>query len=222
DELKSKFEKCKDELLEQIIELEHKIKELNKIIVKTGQSVQTIHMFSPKPDSFNHNEYKMALGYQNPLHLKKAQRTQCVLYDGKVLSKYHDPIYVYGSEETLKLADESPSKMKQLEQSSDTATVKKDIDEIEMINIELEHSVAKLFTENEDLNKQNEILKRHYQDLYNYIKRTRAQNIEKRTSLIAQSNCKTVEHVVLTVKLNNKTFAYAELQKIMKGKNVNT
>ncbi|GJU26539.1 hypothetical protein Tco_1165160 [Tanacetum coccineum] len=108
DELKSKFEKCKDELLEQIIELEHKIKELNKIIVKTEQSVQTIHMFSPKPDSFNHNEYKMALGYQNPLHLKKAQRTQCVLYDGKVLSKYHDPIYVYGSEETLKLADESP------------------------------------------------------------------------------------------------------------------
>nr|GEW57781.1 hypothetical protein [Tanacetum cinerariifolium] len=38
----------------------------------TGHSIQTIHMFSPKPDSFYHTEQKMALGYQNPFYLKQA------------------------------------------------------------------------------------------------------------------------------------------------------
>ncbi|GJV18511.1 hypothetical protein Tco_1367531 [Tanacetum coccineum] len=86
----------------------------------------------------------------------------------------------------------------------------------------IKHSVAKFFKENEDLNKQNEILKRHYQDLYKSIKRTQAQNIEKTTFLIAQLNSNTVENADSTTKLNDKTFAYAKLQKIMKGNNVNT
>ncbi|GJZ82209.1 hypothetical protein Tco_0647382 [Tanacetum coccineum] len=89
DELKVKFSKREDELLEQTIALGHKIKELNNIIVKTGQSVQTIHMLSPKPDSL----YRL----QN------------------VISKDHEPVSVYDSEETLRLAAESRSKMKQLE-----------------------------------------------------------------------------------------------------------
>ncbi|GJQ95050.1 hypothetical protein Tco_0006189 [Tanacetum coccineum] len=84
DELKQKFSKREDKLLEQIIELEHKIKD------------------------------KMALGYKNLSFLKQAQRTQSVLYDGKVRSKDHDPFSVYDFEETLRFADESRSKMKQI------------------------------------------------------------------------------------------------------------
>ncbi|GJW57725.1 hypothetical protein Tco_0104456 [Tanacetum coccineum] len=44
-----------------------------------------------------------------------SQRTQCVLYNGKVLSNDIKPLSIYDSEEILRLADESPSKMKQLE-----------------------------------------------------------------------------------------------------------
>ncbi|GJV74060.1 gag-pol polyprotein [Tanacetum coccineum] len=106
--------------------------------------------------------------------------------------------------------------------TSDAAIVKKDIDETGTINFELEHNVATLLKKNEDLNKQNEILTKDYQDLYNSIKRTRAQNIEKTTCLIARLNCKSIENDDLTSQLNDKTFAYAELQKIMKGKNVCT
>nr|GFA36048.1 hypothetical protein [Tanacetum cinerariifolium] len=51
-----------DELLDIQIQLEKKIKELDNILVKTVQSIQTIHMLSPKPDSFYHTEQKMALG----------------------------------------------------------------------------------------------------------------------------------------------------------------
>nr|GEW11190.1 hypothetical protein [Tanacetum cinerariifolium] len=59
--LKFDFKIREDELLDKQIQLEKKIKELDNILVKTGQSIQTIHMLSPKPDSFYHTEQKMAL-----------------------------------------------------------------------------------------------------------------------------------------------------------------
>ncbi|GJR76581.1 retrovirus-related pol polyprotein from transposon TNT 1-94 [Tanacetum coccineum] len=112
--LKSDFKIREDELLDKQIQLENKIKELDNILVKTGQSIQTMHMLSPKPDSFYHTEQKMALGYQNPFYLKQAQRKHQCLYDGKVLLEKHDPPVVHDSEETLQLAQESRQKMKQL------------------------------------------------------------------------------------------------------------
>nr|GFC27174.1 hypothetical protein [Tanacetum cinerariifolium] len=47
------------ELLDKQIQLEKKIKELNNTLVKMGQSIPTIHMLSPKPDSFYHTEQKI-------------------------------------------------------------------------------------------------------------------------------------------------------------------
>nr|GEY16083.1 hypothetical protein [Tanacetum cinerariifolium] len=102
--LKSDFKTCEDKLLNKQIQLEKRIKELNNIVLKTGQSIQTINMLSPKPDSFYHTEQKMALGYQNPFYLKQAQKKQQSLYDGKVLLEKHDPSVVHDSEETLQLA----------------------------------------------------------------------------------------------------------------------
>nr|GEV44796.1 putative reverse transcriptase domain-containing protein [Tanacetum cinerariifolium] len=104
--LKSDFKTREDELLDKQIQLEKNIKELNNILVKTGQSIQTIHMLSPKPDSFYHTEQKMALVYQNPFYLKQALKKQQSLYDGKVLLEKHDPPIVHDSEETLQLAQE--------------------------------------------------------------------------------------------------------------------
>ncbi|GKC69192.1 retrovirus-related pol polyprotein from transposon TNT 1-94 [Tanacetum coccineum] len=101
--LKSDFKIREDELLDKQIQLENKIKELDNILVETGQSIQTMHMISPKPDSFYHTEQKMALGYQNSFYLKQAQQKQQSLYNGKVLLEKHDPPAVYDSEETLQL-----------------------------------------------------------------------------------------------------------------------
>ncbi|GKA56535.1 hypothetical protein Tco_0755607 [Tanacetum coccineum] len=64
---------------------------------------------------------------------------------------------------------------------SNEAKIKHDIDVIETINIELEHKVAKLL-------KENETLKRHYKELSDYIKTTRAKTIEHTTSLIAKND----------------------------------
>nr|GEW50767.1 retrovirus-related Pol polyprotein from transposon TNT 1-94 [Tanacetum cinerariifolium] len=113
-----------DELLDKQIQLEKRIKELYNILVKTGQSIQTIHMLSPKPDSFYHTEQKMALGYQNPFYLKQAQKKQQSLYDAKVLLEKHDPPIVHDSKETLQLAQESRQKMKQLNKKIKPANYK--------------------------------------------------------------------------------------------------
>ncbi|GJU19235.1 hypothetical protein Tco_1152577 [Tanacetum coccineum] len=72
--LKSNFKIREDKLLDKQILLENKIKELDNILFKTGQSIQMMHMLSPKPGSFYHTEQKMALGYQNPSYLKQAQQ----------------------------------------------------------------------------------------------------------------------------------------------------
>ncbi|GJV80079.1 retrovirus-related pol polyprotein from transposon TNT 1-94 [Tanacetum coccineum] len=74
--LKSDFKIREDEILDKQVQLENKIKELDNILVKTGQSIQMMHMLSPKPDSFYHSEHKMDLGYQNPFYLKQAQQKQ--------------------------------------------------------------------------------------------------------------------------------------------------
>ncbi|GJY93638.1 hypothetical protein Tco_0509420 [Tanacetum coccineum] len=60
-----------------------------------------------------------------------------------------------------------------LNETSNKANIKKEIEVLETINIELEHSVAKLLAENEKLHKENEHLEQTYKDLYDSIKKTR-------------------------------------------------
>ncbi|GJY80987.1 retrovirus-related pol polyprotein from transposon TNT 1-94 [Tanacetum coccineum] len=96
--------------MDKEIKLEKKIKELDNIVYKVGQSAKTVHMVT-KPQVFYDDTYKQALGYQNPFYLKKAQRIKPTSYDGFVISKKHDVIYVVDEEETLILEEESRSKM---------------------------------------------------------------------------------------------------------------
>ncbi|GJW55463.1 retrovirus-related pol polyprotein from transposon TNT 1-94 [Tanacetum coccineum] len=69
-------------------------------------------------------------------------------------------------------------KIKSLSGKNSVEKVKKDIDEIETINIELEHSVAKLLSENENLRKEREHLKSIYKDQSDSIRNTRVQSKE--------------------------------------------
>ncbi|GJZ01056.1 hypothetical protein Tco_0519017 [Tanacetum coccineum] len=101
--------------------------------------------------------------------------------------------------------------------------VKKDIDEIETINIEMEHSVAKLLSENENLIKEQEHLKSIYKDQFDSIRKTRVQSKEHCDSLIAQINAKPVENSDLNAQLQEKVFAITALKnelRKLKGKNV--
>ncbi|GJU06948.1 putative late blight resistance protein homolog R1B-23 [Tanacetum coccineum] len=115
--------------------------------------------------------------------------------------------------------------IKSVKEASNEAKVKDDIDVIETINIELEHSVAKLLTSNEQLHKENEHLKQTYKELFDSIKKTKVQNKENSESLISQINQKSVENADLKAQFQEKVFANAalknELRKI-KGNSVDT
>ncbi|GJT55861.1 hypothetical protein Tco_0990915 [Tanacetum coccineum] len=76
----------------------------------------------------------------------------------------------------------------------------------ETINIELEHSVAKLLAENEMLHKENEHLKQTYNDLYDSIKKTRVQTHNLNDLLVAQVNSMTIENVNLKAQIQEKVF----------------
>ncbi|GJT80630.1 hypothetical protein Tco_1054972 [Tanacetum coccineum] len=64
--------------------------------------------------------------------------------------------------------------IKSMRENDKEENVKYDMDEIETINIELEHSVAKLLSENECLHKEIEHLKKIYKDQFDSIKKTRS------------------------------------------------
>ncbi|GJY53934.1 hypothetical protein Tco_0445598 [Tanacetum coccineum] len=108
---------------------------------------------------------------------------------------------------------------------SNEAKVKNDIDVIETINIELEHSVAKLLAENEQLHKEKEHLKQTYKDLFDSIKRTRVQTKDQNDSLMAQLNKKSNENVDVLAQIQKKGFAIAALKNELRkltGNSVNT
>ncbi|GJZ93849.1 hypothetical protein Tco_0666052 [Tanacetum coccineum] len=105
-----------------------------------------------------------------------------------------------------------------LNETSNKAKMKKEIDAFKTINIELEHSVAKLLIVNENLNKENETLKKHYKDLYDFIKITRDKTIEQTTSLITQN-------ANLKAQIQEKVFAIDALKNKLrksKGNSVDT
>nr|GEV11023.1 Gag-Pol polyprotein [Tanacetum cinerariifolium] len=117
--LKHDFKTQEDKYLDKKVDLESKIKDLENILLKIDQTVQTMHMLNPKPDSFYHPDQKMTLGYTNPSYLKKAQLKQQILYNGNLLLEEHDPPTVYDSEETLKLAQESGDFVSQMTKSKE-------------------------------------------------------------------------------------------------------
>ncbi|GJZ74461.1 hypothetical protein Tco_0638607 [Tanacetum coccineum] len=98
-----------------------------------------------------------------------------------------------------------------LNETSNKAKIKKEIDVLETMNIELEYSVAKL-------RKENKTLKKHYKDLYDSIKITRSKTIEQTTSLLANN-------ADLKAQIQEKVFVIAALKndlRKLKGNSVDT
>ncbi|GJS26878.1 hypothetical protein Tco_0487498 [Tanacetum coccineum] len=110
DEITTAMSEKETKNIDKEIALEKKVKELDNIVYKMGQSAQTVHMLT-KPQVFYDNNLKQALGFQNPFYLKKAQQIRPMLYDGSVIAKETNVISIADSEETLMLEEESRSKM---------------------------------------------------------------------------------------------------------------
>nr|GEY20819.1 retrovirus-related Pol polyprotein from transposon TNT 1-94 [Tanacetum cinerariifolium] len=93
-----------DKELEKVIELENKVKVLDNIVYKTGQSVQTINMLNNK----------CRTSFAKPKFLKKAQSANPRLYD---IGFYNDNLALMlapDSDEVIRLEKESRSKLSDL------------------------------------------------------------------------------------------------------------
>nr|GFA82599.1 hypothetical protein [Tanacetum cinerariifolium] len=93
-----------DKELDKVTELEQKVKVLDNIVYKTGQSVQTMNMLNNKCQT----------SFAKPEFLKKAQRANPRLYD---IGFYNDNLALMlapDSEEVIRLEKESRSKLNDL------------------------------------------------------------------------------------------------------------
>nr|GEZ43180.1 hypothetical protein [Tanacetum cinerariifolium] len=114
------------------------------------------------------------------------------------------PVKIKAPRELPKLKDEIQAKdttinklkihIKQVNETSTSESVKKDFDEIDTINIEMEDRVTKLITENEHL-------KKTYKQLYDSNKPSRVCATEHTDSLVKQLNQKSVEVTDLNAQL---------------------
>ncbi|GJT90150.1 retrovirus-related pol polyprotein from transposon TNT 1-94 [Tanacetum coccineum] len=107
-------------------------------------------------------------------------------------------------------------RIKSLSGNMNKDKVKKDIEEIETINIELDHRVSKLITENEHL-------KQTYKQLYDSIKPTQIRSKEQCDALVSQVNQKSVEIFDLNVSLQEKDLVITALKnelRKLKGKDL--
>nr|GEX37816.1 hypothetical protein [Tanacetum cinerariifolium] len=105
-------------------------------------------------------------------------------------------------------------RIKSLSGNINTDKVKKDIEEIETINIKLDHRVSKLITENKHL-------KQTYKQLYDSIKSTRIRSNEQCDALTNQFHQKSVEISDLNVSLLEQDLVITSLKndlRKLKGK----
>ncbi|GKF32684.1 hypothetical protein Tco_0102482, partial [Tanacetum coccineum] len=105
-------------------------------------------------------------------------------------------------------------RIKSLSENINEDKVKKDIEEIETINIELDHRVSKLIAENEHL-------KQTYKQLYDSIKPTRIRSKEQCDALVSQVNQKSIEIFDVNVSLQEKDLvitAFKDELRKLKGK----
>ncbi|GJT65753.1 retrovirus-related pol polyprotein from transposon TNT 1-94 [Tanacetum coccineum] len=108
-DLKNDLKMEENRNIDREIALEKKIKQLDNIIFKRGQSAQTVHMMTKSKICYDHST-KQAIGFEKPFYLKKVRESKPKLYDGNVILKM-DTVVIPDSDETLMLCEESRSKM---------------------------------------------------------------------------------------------------------------
>ncbi|GJU91207.1 hypothetical protein Tco_1303630 [Tanacetum coccineum] len=120
------------------------------------------------------------------------------------------------SQEKDTVIKKSKERIKSLSGKMNEDKIKKDLEEIVTINIELDHRVSKLIAENEHL-------KQTYKQLYDSIKPARIRSKEQCDDLINQVNIKSVKISDLNARLQEKVLVITALKndlKKLKGKDL--
>ncbi|GJR23112.1 retrovirus-related pol polyprotein from transposon TNT 1-94 [Tanacetum coccineum] len=109
---KKAFKERENRYLKDIVGLKEKLSSHDRIVYKTDQSIQSIHMLGKTPNKVYDPFLKVGLGYKNLERLKKAIAAQPKMYHGEMLYSTKLNIDSPDSDETLADAEESRLKMR--------------------------------------------------------------------------------------------------------------
>nr|GEU46224.1 hypothetical protein [Tanacetum cinerariifolium] len=97
--------------LEEFLDMKALKEKVEDKLYKQDQSLQTVHILC-KPKPYYDEQYKVAIGYKNPLCLNRAKHVQPALYNGHEIIKTDlVPSIVHNSEDTLEIAKITRKKM---------------------------------------------------------------------------------------------------------------
>nr|GFB35504.1 hypothetical protein [Tanacetum cinerariifolium] len=109
--LKKDFKQKENKYLEEFLDMKALKEKVEDKLYKLDLSLQTVHMLC-KPKPYYDDQYKVAIGYKNPLCLTHAKQVQPALYNGhEIIKTDHVLTIVHNSEDTLEIAKITRKKM---------------------------------------------------------------------------------------------------------------
>ncbi|GKC26963.1 hypothetical protein Tco_1034257 [Tanacetum coccineum] len=94
-----------EKYLDDILQLQAKIKDLENVVCKMGKSTETLRLLTNKQKTFRDNLHKSGLGYNSPYVLSQAYVKIPKLYRAYELCDKNEQLHVFDSEETLNDAE---------------------------------------------------------------------------------------------------------------------
>ncbi|GKC73118.1 hypothetical protein Tco_1119001 [Tanacetum coccineum] len=104
-----------EKYLNDIIQLQDKIKDLENVVCKMGRSTDTLWLLTNEQKAFKDNLHKSGVGYKGPCVLSQAYAKFPKLYRAYDLCDKNEQLHVFDSEETLEDAEKSQLKMNEFQ-----------------------------------------------------------------------------------------------------------
>ncbi|GJW70716.1 hypothetical protein Tco_0127633 [Tanacetum coccineum] len=113
-----------EKYLNEIIQLQAKVKDLENVVCKMGKSTETLRLLTNEQKAFRDNLRKSGLGYNSPYVLLQAYAKIPKLYRAYELRDENEQLHVFDSEDTLKDAEKSRLKMNEFQKDEKVQELK--------------------------------------------------------------------------------------------------
>ncbi|GJR37943.1 hypothetical protein Tco_1213627 [Tanacetum coccineum] len=101
--------------LNDIIQLQEKIKDLENVVCKMGRSTDTLRLLTNEQKAFRDNLHKSGVGYNGSCVLSQAYAKIPKLYRASEICDKNEQLHVFDSEKTLEDAEKSQLKMNEFQ-----------------------------------------------------------------------------------------------------------
>ncbi|GJX94012.1 hypothetical protein Tco_0348598 [Tanacetum coccineum] len=104
-----------EKYLNDIIQLQDKIKDLENVVCKMGRSTDTLRLLTNEQKAFRDNLHKLGVRYNGSCVLSQAYAKIPKLYRASEICNKNEQLHVFDSEETLEDAEKSQLKMNEFQ-----------------------------------------------------------------------------------------------------------